>query len=76
MRCADGPISRFVNACCPMAHRLLVVQYSTSPLGAQTNIAMNMTGMNIIIFCCIGSAVDGVIRCCTNCVTPISTGVM
>ena len=35
-----------------------------------------MIGMNIIIFCCIGSAVDGVIRCCTNMVTPITTGQM
>ena len=36
---------------------------------------VNMIGMNIIIFCCTGSAVDGVIFCCTNIVMPISTGV-
>ena len=35
------------------------------------------SGMNIIIFCCAGSApAAGIIRCCQNCVTPISTGVM
>ena len=35
-----------------------------------------MSGMNIIIFCCTGSADDGVILCWTNIVRPISTGVM
>ena len=35
-----------------------------------------MIGMNIIIFCCIGSAVDGVILVWMNCVMPIRTGVM
>ena len=36
---------------------------------------VKMIGMNIIIFCCAGSApVAGVILCCQNCVTPISTG--
>ena len=33
-----------------------------------------MIGMNIIIFCCIGSAVDGVILCWMNMVTPIRIG--
>ena len=33
-----------------------------------------MTGMNIIIRCCAGSALVGVIFCCQNIVTPISTG--
>ena len=37
---------------------------------------MMTSGMNIIIFCCIGSAVDGVIFVWTNCVMPIRIGVM
>ena len=32
--------------------------------------------MNIIIFCCAGSPVAGIIRVCQNCDAPIRTGVM
>src|SRR5512137_2021114 len=31
-------------------------------------------GMNIIIFCCMGSALVGVIFCCMTCVTPMMIG--
>ena len=58
-----------------MAQRLLTVQYSTRPLGAHTNMNVKTMGMNIIIFCCIGSAVEGVIFCCTTIVMPIRIGV-
>ena len=34
------------------------------------------SGMISIIFCCTGSAVDGVMYCCQNIVPPISSGVM
>ena len=37
---------------------------------------VNMSGMNIMTFCCAGSAVLGVIFVCQNIVTPITTGVM
>ena len=48
----------------------------TRPLAAHRNMPVIMIGMNIIIFCCIGSAVDGVIFCWTNIVMPIATGKM
>src|SRR4030095_15252191 len=54
--CGAGPINRFMSVCCPMPQRLLTVQYSTRPLGARISIAVNMMGMNIIIFCWTGSA--------------------
>ena len=59
-----------------MAHRLLTVQYRTSPLGAQMNIVMKMSGMKSIIFCCVGSPVAGAILVWTNCVAPMTIGVM
>ena len=37
---------------------------------------VKMIGINRKIFCCIGSAVVGIIRCCQNIVAPIRTGVM
>ena len=36
---------------------------------------VNISGMNIIIFACTGSATDGVILCWMNIVMPIRTGV-
>ena len=37
---------------------------------------VNITGMNISIFCCAGSApADGVSFCCHNWLAPIRTGV-
>ena len=37
---------------------------------------VNMMGMNIMIFCCAGSAVVGVILVCQNWAMPIRIGVM
>ncbi len=53
---------------------MLTNQYSTTPLGENAIIAVNITGMIIMIRCCVGSAVDGVIFCCQNMVMPISAG--
>jgi hypothetical protein len=75
VRAGAAPINRLVTTCCPIAQRLLTVQYNTSPLGAQMNIVMKMSGMNSMIFCCCGSPDAGVIFVCTNCVAPIRTGV-
>jgi len=59
-----GPIIQFVKYCCPIAHRFPTNQYKTRPLGTHKNMTPNMSGIIIMIFCCAGSAVDGVIRCC------------
>ena len=40
-----------------------VREFMDQTLAAQRNMPVIMIGMNIIIFCCIGSAVDGVIFC-------------
>ena len=69
-----GPIIQFVKYCWPMAQSWLTNQYSTTPLGENAIIAVNMTGMIIMTRCCVGSAVVGVIFCCQNIVTPISSG--
>ena len=53
---------------------LLTSQYSTSPDEKLRNIKVNMIGMIIMIFCCFGSAADGVIFCCMNEVAPITSG--
>ena len=40
------------------------------------NITVNTTGSSRKIFCCNGSAFDGIIFCCQNIVPPIRTGQM
>src|SRR6185369_17018919 len=73
---AGGPIHQFVKYCWPMANRLPTNQYRTKPLGAARNMTPNISGIIIMMRCCAGSAVDGVIFCCQNIVTAMSTGVM
>ena len=48
----------------------------TRPLGAHRKNTRNISGMNIIIRCCAGSPVAGIIRVCQNWLAPISSGVM
>ena len=43
----------------------------TSPAGNETNRNVKTMGKNIIIFCCIGSPMEGVILCCRNMVMPM-----
>jgi len=70
-----GPIIQFVKYCCPIAQRFPTNQYRTRPLGTHRNMTPNISGIIIMIFCCAGSAVDGVIFCCQNIVIAMSTGV-
>ena len=69
-------MTRFVTTVCRIPMTLLVSQYRTSPLGAQTNMNVKTTGMSIMIFCCIGSACVGVIFCCSTIEAPMTIGVM
>jgi len=45
-----------------------------TPLDLFIRNTMNISGISIMIFCCAGSAVEGVIFVCQNIVTPMSTG--
>ena len=47
----------------------------TRPLGAQRNMIVKTSGMNMNIFACTGSAVVGIIFCCQNIVPPMMSGV-
>jgi hypothetical protein len=52
-------------------------QYTATPAGAQRNMPVNTMGMNIIIFCWVGSApAAGASFCCHTIVMPMSTGMM
>ena len=57
-----------------MAHTWLTNQYKTTPLGENSIIVVNMTGMIIMTRCCAGSALVGVSHCCQNIVAPIRIG--
>ena len=50
-------------------------QYRLRPAGAHRNMPASMSGMSIMIRCCAGSRVLGVIFCITNIEAPMSTGV-
>ena len=65
---------RFVSTVCPMPSTLLVSQYSTRPLGAHRNMNVKTTGMSIMIFCCVGSACEGVSRCWSTIDAPMMSG--
>ena len=62
--------------CCRIWSTLDTVQYRTSPDARPKNIQVKKNGMISIIFACRGSPPTGVIRCCTNIVTPIRSGRM
>ncbi len=61
-----GPIIQFVTCCWPMAHRLLDQPVNHQTARRPQEHTVNMIGMNIIIRCCAGSPVVGVIFGCQN----------
>ncbi len=66
---------RFTYTCCAIPRMLLVVQYSTSPLGTEMNRAVNRIGISLIIRAWAGFIPEvGVIRCWTSIEPPISRG--
>src|SRR5690606_24175931 len=52
---AGSPWRFIIHHCCSRPSAPLVTQYRTRPAGKKAIITPNTSGMNCIIFCCIGS---------------------